>query len=64
VVDVRTSADVPALMGRDGGKTFTGELPGEFLYFFHPDHLGSTSYVTDDKGAVYEHQQYFPFGET
>ena len=47
-----------------GQKSFTGEAPGEFLYFYHPDHLGSTSYVTDDKGAIYEHLQYFPFGET
>ena len=47
-----------------GRRAFTGELPGEFLYFYHPDNLGSTSYVTDDKGAIYEHLQYFPFGET
>jgi RHS repeat-associated protein len=35
-----------------------------FLYFYHPDHLGSTSYVTDDAGEVYEHMEYFAFGET
>jgi hypothetical protein len=29
-----------------------------------PDHLGSTSYVTDKDGELYEHVQYFPFGET
>jgi RHS repeat-associated protein len=33
-------------------------------YFFHPDHLGSTSYVTDAQGKIYEHLEYFPFGET
>ena len=47
-----------------GQRAFSGEAPGEFLYFYHPDHLGSTSFVTDDKGAIYEHLQYFPFGET
>lgn len=35
-----------------------------FLYFYHPDHLGSTSYVTDESGEVYEHVEYFAFGET
>jgi RHS repeat-associated protein len=33
-------------------------------YFYHPDHLGSTSYVTDANGRVYQHMEYFPFGET
>ena len=33
-------------------------------YFYHPDHLGSTGYVTDAKGKLYEHLEYFPFGET
>jgi RHS repeat-associated protein len=64
VVDVRTDADRQAVTGQATNAVSSGELPGEFLYFFHPDHLGSTSYVTDDKGAVYEHLQYFPFGET
>jgi RHS repeat-associated protein len=35
-----------------------------FLYFYHSDHLGSTSYVTDATGEVYQHLEYFPFGET
>jgi len=34
------------------------------VYFYHPDHLGSTSYVTDTKGEVYQHVEYFPFGES
>jgi RHS repeat-associated protein len=33
-------------------------------YFYHPDHLGSSNYVTDADGKLYEHIQYFPFGET
>ena len=41
------------------------KLPEDnFVYFYHPDHVGSTSYVTDYDGALYEHVQYFPFGET
>jgi RHS repeat-associated protein len=56
---------------RDGGQ-----LPGEgsdslstgkverLLFFYHPDHLGSSSSITDASGEVYQHVQYFPFGET
>ena len=36
----------------------------KFLYFYHPDHLGSTSLVTDSAGKPYEHIQYFATGET
>jgi len=35
-----------------------------FQYYYHPDHLGSTSYVTDASGEVYQHLEYFAFGET
>ena len=31
-------------------------------FFYHPDHLGSTSYLTDRTGEVYQHVEYFPFG--
>ncbi|WP_303908954.1 N-acetylmuramoyl-L-alanine amidase [Thiohalomonas denitrificans] len=37
---------------------------GEQLFYYHPDHLGSTGYVTRENGEVHEHIQYFPFGET
>ncbi len=33
-------------------------------YYFHPDHLGSSSYVTDLDGEIFQHLEYFPFGET
>jgi hypothetical protein len=32
-------------------------------YYHHPDHLGSTSWVTDQNGRVHEHVEYFPYGE-
>jgi RHS repeat-associated protein len=46
-----------------------GNSPGKggtesFQYFYHPDHLGSTSYITDASGEVYQHLEYFAFGET
>lgn len=45
-----------AVEGRD--KEFEGNQ-----YFFHPDHLGSTAYVTDANGKVRQHVEYLPFGE-
>ena len=32
-------------------------------YWYHPDHLGSTSVVTDPDGEAYERIEYTPFGE-
>ena len=34
------------------------------MYFYHPDHLGSSSYITDVLGEVVQHIEYFAFGET
>jgi RHS repeat-associated protein len=42
----------------------TGNIAEAFRYFYHPDHLGSTSYVTDASGEVFQHLEYFAFGET
>lgn len=33
-------------------------------YFFHDDQIGSSNYVTDASGNVFEHNEYFPTGET
>ena len=32
-------------------------------YFYHPDHLGSSSLITDGTGALTQHIRYVPFGE-
>jgi RHS repeat-associated protein len=32
-------------------------------YFYHSDHLGSSSFITDASGTVDQHLQYLPFGE-
>lgn len=34
-----------------------------YEYFFHPDHLGSNSFMTDALGEVHQHLEYLPFGE-
>ena len=31
--------------------------------YYHSDHLGSASFVTNAEGAVMQHLQYFPYGE-
>jgi RHS repeat-associated protein len=33
-------------------------------YYFHPDHLGSSNYITNIAGEVSQHMEYFAFGET
>jgi len=33
------------------------------LYFYHSDHLGSSSFITDADGIVSQHLQYLPYGE-
>jgi len=33
-------------------------------YYYHADHLGSSSVVTDKDGKFYEQLEYFPYGET
>ena len=35
----------------------------EPLYYFHSDHLGSASWITDKNGIPVQHLQYLPFGE-
>lgn len=33
-------------------------------FFYHGDHLGSSNMITDSQGAIYQHLEYFPYGET
>jgi len=33
------------------------------VFYYHPDHLGSTSYVTDADGNIAQHVEYIPYGE-
>ena len=51
-----------------GNDTITGTThgnrPENLRFYYHPDHLGSSSYITDVSGEVYQHMEYFPFGET
>lgn len=42
----------------------TGHIAEANQYFYHPDHLGSTSYVSNVRGEVVQHVEYVAFGET
>ena len=33
------------------------------IYFYHPDHLGSSSFITNTEGEVVQHIEYVPYGE-
>ncbi|MWB95447.1 hypothetical protein GON26_13840 [Flavobacterium sp. GA093] len=47
-----------------GGEGFTGiGLPENDIFYFHPDHLGSTSYITNKNGSISQHVEYIAFGE-
>ena len=35
----------------------------EETFFYHSDHLGSTSYITDEKGNITQYDAYLPYGE-
>ena len=34
-----------------------------YQYFYHPDHLGSSSFITNIEGEVVQHIEYVPYGE-
>ena len=46
----------------DDGVSFT-EPDNAPTYYYHSDHLGSTSYMTDNAGELHQHLEYLPFGE-
>ncbi|WP_166923715.1 SpvB/TcaC N-terminal domain-containing protein [Flavobacterium poyangense] len=46
------------------GEGFTGiGLPENDIFYYHPDHLGSTSYITVKNGSISQHVEYIAFGE-
>jgi RHS repeat-associated protein len=46
------------------GEGFTGiGLPENDIFYFHPDHLGSTSYITTKNGSISQHVEYIAYGE-
>ncbi len=44
-------------------SSMDSEAEEKLIFFYHPDHLGSTSYVTDADGNIAQHIEYIPYGE-
>ncbi len=46
-------------------KSIADDSPNyeKLQYYYHPDHLGSASYITNLDGEVVQHIEYMPFGE-
>ena len=40
-----------------------GDAYETMQFYYHPDHLGSSSYITNLNGEVVQHIEYVPFGE-
>ena len=40
-----------------------GDTYEKMQFYYHPDHLGSSSYITNLEGDVVQHIEYVPFGE-
>jgi RHS repeat-associated protein len=63
--------DEPPSTGDEDDDRFRPGGPGDpppptvagHPFYFHADHLGSTTVLTDPQGDVHEHLQYFPDGE-
>jgi RHS repeat-associated protein len=43
--------------------TGTNDNPELFQYYYHSDHLGSSSLITNLDGEIVQHVEYVPFGE-
>ena len=50
----------PSQTGKDEFETSDYE---QLIFFYHPDHLGSTALVTDNSGNVLQSVAYIPYGE-
>lgn len=43
--------------------TSSSQSPEDKRYFYHPDHLGSSSWITFTDGEAVQHLHYLPYGE-
>ena len=54
------AAQARAMVKTRAGEVGTNE---RLQFYYHPDHLGSSSYITNLDGEVSQHIEYVPFGE-
>ena len=60
-MSAEVGADMDEFAGMANAMVDAGADTG--VYFYHSDHLGSASWITDSGGAAVQHLQYLPFGE-
>ncbi len=58
--DTPEAAQARAMVKTRAGEAGTNE---RMQFYYHPDHLGSSSYITNLDGEVAQHIEYVPFGE-
>lgn len=47
-----------------GGLISNNSITTTGIYYYHSDHLGSSSLITDAGGSLMQHVEYVPFGDT
>lgn len=52
-----------AMQSRAGDNFHDKDAYEKLQFYYHPDHLGSSSYITNLDGEVVQHIEYVPFGE-
>ena len=57
------AAQARALARAKASNFQDGDAYEKMQFYYHPDHLGSSSYITDLDGEVVQHIEYVPFGE-
>ncbi len=50
----------PVFSGQASERTLTDTIG---IYFYHPDHLGSASWITNSQGQAVQYIHYMPYGE-
>ena len=58
----RLSKTQPSLLPKVSDKLRCGNMDYA-VYFYHSDHLGSASWITNGSGTPVQHLQYMPYGE-
>src|SRR3989344_5127234 len=62
-IEVRNETGTYLTVYAYDGNTLLGRKDADNkLYFYHPDHLGSTDLITDEQGDIAEQTTYDPFG--
>jgi len=56
--------DAPATIGHTLIDDLNSNNCPSSLYYFHPDHLGSSTFLSDESGEAYQFMLYLPYGET